>query len=196
MNIVIETEINAPAETVWKILAHQFADIASWSSTVDQSAPIGMDEVPSGMRVAPEAPIPGRETKTKAATLREILVEYSDADRTLTFLGDGLPKVIPMASDRQTVEAIAADRCRVTFDVTMELRFPVSLFTPLLKKRIGKRSVWSRTIFGSWPRPAGYRTPNASGPRRRPVSGRSGRGGSRSRPSRHRRFGCRPAPRG
>ncbi len=93
MDIHIETDINAPADDVWAVLGSRFAEIASWSSTVQSSRPLASEDVPPGFTVAAEAPVPGRETTTRAGTLREFLTEYSDSERVLTFRADGLPRV-------------------------------------------------------------------------------------------------------
>ncbi|MCP4608973.1 MAG: hypothetical protein GY845_09700 [Planctomycetes bacterium] len=37
MELQITQEINAPAEKVWEILAHQFAEISEWSPRIESS---------------------------------------------------------------------------------------------------------------------------------------------------------------
>ena len=138
MNLLIETEIDAPAERVWYLLAHKFANIASWSSTVSASRELDRNEIAPHFDIAPSAPVAGRETTSKAGTFQEIIVEYSEADRMLLFDTDGLPGIFTTGTDRQQVTELGPGRSKVSFDVTMEARFPVSLVVPLLKRRMRK----------------------------------------------------------
>ena len=136
MELSIETSISAPAETVWDILGRRFAEIEDWSSTVRSSRPLTLYEVPAGLSVASGAPVPGRETTTRAARLREVLTEYSDAERVLTFHGVGLPRFLTLATDRQSVHAVDAQHSRVTFDIRVEGGPLVRALGPLLARRM------------------------------------------------------------
>lgn len=138
MDLHIETTVNAPAGAVWSILGQRFADIASWSSTVRSSRALSLEDVPSGWTIANDAPVPGRETTTGAGTLRESLIEYSDSERVLTFRGDGLPRVFSLATDRQAVVEINANRSRVTFDIHVEGGLFFAVLAPLLKRRMAR----------------------------------------------------------
>lgn len=135
MQVRIETEINAPAETVWNILAHQFGNIADWSPIVKESHVIDATEVPAGYVTAPNAPVPGRSTTTKVATLKEIITAYHEEKMELTFQGAGLPPIFSFADDKQSVLAIGPDKCVVAFDIRMEPRGPFKLLNPVLKRR-------------------------------------------------------------
>lgn len=131
----IETEINAPAAEVWAVLAHEFAEIDKWSSTVRGSRVIDISEVPEGYEVAPSAPIPGRETASPAGTFREIFTMYSDEQMELTFQADGLPSIITYMADTQRVIPLDDGRSLVTFDVTMAVSGIFRVFGPILKGR-------------------------------------------------------------
>lgn len=133
--IHIETEINAPAEDVWAALAHEFAEIDKWSSTVSESRAIDASEVPDGWEVAPTAPIPGRETTSPAGAFREIFTMYSDENMEFTFRADGLPSIIAYMADTQRVIHLAEGRSLVTFDVTMEAKGSFKVLGPILKGR-------------------------------------------------------------
>jgi len=136
MELHIETEINAPAEKVWEILAHQFDDIADWSKTVRESRAIDSDEMPVGFTPASNAPFPGRETVTAVATLQEIIIDYSEENKELTFAGAGLPSFFVHAKDRQRVIPQSPDKCLLTFDVDIKLRGVFKLMEPILKRRM------------------------------------------------------------
>ena len=131
----IETEIDAPAEEVWAVLAHEFADIDKWSSTVDESRVIDMNEVPEGWAVAQGVPVIGRETTSSAGTFREIFIMYSDEKMELTFRADGLPSIIARMTDTQRVIALDDDRSLLTFDVSMEASGIFKALGPVLSGR-------------------------------------------------------------
>ena len=63
MQVHIETEINAPADRVWGILAHQFADMADWTTTLSESRVVDVSELSGGIKIAHNAPVPARETR-------------------------------------------------------------------------------------------------------------------------------------
>lgn len=136
MNLRLEQEINAPADKVWKILAHQFANIGDWASTVHTSRVIDASEVPADFNVAPTAPIPGRATTNELGELREILTEYSEANKELTFRVAGLPRIMRSAVDVQKVIPKSPNKCLVTFEIEMKARGPFRLLSPVLKSRL------------------------------------------------------------
>lgn len=138
MEIRIETAIDAPARRVWRALAHEFGAIDKWSTTVDSSRVLDASEVPDHLRVAPEAPVPGRETQTRAGRFQEVLTAYSDSEMDLTFTADGLPKVFKLVTDRQRVVPSAEDQCKVVFDVHVEASGPARLLSPVLSRRMSK----------------------------------------------------------
>lgn len=131
----IETEIDATAGEVWAVLAHEFAAIAVWSSTVRKSRVLAISEIPAAYEVAPDAPIPGRETTSPAGAFREILTIYSDENMELTFVADGLPSFITYMADTQRVRPLADNRSLVTFDVTMKASGIFKVLGPILSRR-------------------------------------------------------------
>ncbi len=135
MQFTITTPIDAPADVVWELLGRRFVDISEWSDVVRSSRAIGLDEVPPGVAVAPEAPVPGRSTTTRV-TLTEVLTDYDEAGRSLTFVAANLPPVIRNVSDRQSVRAVTAASSEVDFEVRVDLAGPVALFAPLLRRRM------------------------------------------------------------
>jgi len=82
MELQIKEEINAPAEKVWEILAHQFAEIGEWAPNIETSRAIEVSEVPAGFKVAADAPVPGRVTPNPLGDVTEILTEYSEENKT------------------------------------------------------------------------------------------------------------------
>ncbi len=138
MDFKIEKVIDAPAAVVWDILGPQFATIDEWASFVNTSRPLERSEVPAGVVAAPDAPVPGRETMTKVK-IAEVITAYSDENRTLTFRGVGLPKVVKLVQDEQSVRIDSATSCIATFHITVEFLRPGAVFGPVLKRRMSKQ---------------------------------------------------------
>ncbi len=135
MKLHLEQEINAQADKVWELLGPQFADISEWASGLEYSRSITQDEVPADYSVDPSAPILGRATPNPLGELREILIKYSDADKTFTFRGAGLPPMVSRATNTTKVTEIGTNKCLVTMDIQMDLRGPFKLFDPILRRR-------------------------------------------------------------
>ncbi len=139
MELHIETEINAPAEKVWEILAHQFAEIGEWSSTVKESRELSAGEIPSRFIPASNAPALGRETIAgPGVKLKEVITEYSEEKMELTFEGIDLPPLVfNSGKDTQSVISKGSNKCLLTFDVDMQPRGIFKVINPLLKRRMG-----------------------------------------------------------
>ena len=130
MDLHLEQEINAPADKVWEVLAHQFAEISNWSPRIKSSRAIDISEVPAGFKVAESAPVPGRVTPNPLGELTEVLTKYSEANKTFTFEVAGPAPLFSL-----TANAKGADRCLVTFDIFFLPKGIFRLFGPLLKRR-------------------------------------------------------------
>ena len=130
MQLHLETEIAAPAQRVWEVLAHNFASIDQWASVVDKCRPMDRGEVPDGWTVAPGVPVPGRVTTTKFATAKEVLVEYSEADREFTFDTADLPRILKMAKNHSKVSEVGPNQSVVSFDIEIVPTGPARLFAP------------------------------------------------------------------
>ncbi len=143
VTVQIKTKINAPADKVWEVLGKQFADISKWTSVVEASKAISVEEIPLSKFVpADTSPIPARQTTSvnggRKATLIEVLTSYSDEGKTLKFYGLGLPSFIDFAGDKQSVIPIGEKECEVVFDVEMRLKGIFKLFKSIAKKRFAK----------------------------------------------------------
>ncbi len=143
VTVQIKTKINAPADKVWEVLGKQFADISKWTSVVEASKAINLDEIPSNeFTPSDNAPVPARQTTTinggRKATLIEVLTSYSDEKRALKFYGLGLPSFIAYAGDKQSVIPTGEKECEVVFDVEMRLKGIFKLFNGIARKRFAK----------------------------------------------------------
>ncbi|MCP4804616.1 MAG: hypothetical protein GY913_32635 [Proteobacteria bacterium] len=85
VDVHIEREINASADEVWALLGGGFSEIGDWAALVESSWEMEVADVPTAFTVDPDAPVPGRYTRTGFGVPAEVLVNFDDADRTLTF---------------------------------------------------------------------------------------------------------------
>ncbi len=137
MQRTLATTIDAPAELVWDILAHRYADVAEWADMVERSWVLAPEQVPDDVQVAPTAPVPGRMVVTRLGQLAEVLVEYDEAGRTFTFMALGVPGIVSRSTDRTSVVPRGPHQCIVSLEIEMLLWGGFRVLEPLLKLRIG-----------------------------------------------------------
>ena len=137
MHLRMERTIAAPATIAWQILGPEFADIADWATFVRKSKPLSDRETPEGMSIASGAPVPGRETTTKA-TLREFIVAYDPEQTTLTFDADGLPPVVRLARNVQSVVPTGPTSSTLVFEIDFDFIGPFELLSPIMRRRMEK----------------------------------------------------------
>ncbi len=135
MSLHIETEINAPAQKVWEILAHDFAGMAKWTTTLSDSREITGSEIPAGIIPAGNAPVPARETTSAIVTAIEVITKYSEENRELMFEAANLPMMLSSARNRQQVAALGDNKSKVSFDIDLQLRGIFKVMAPILKRR-------------------------------------------------------------
>ncbi|MEM7028571.1 MAG: SRPBCC family protein [Chloroflexota bacterium] len=134
--IHLEEEVNAPADEVWAVLAHRFAEIGDWAPNIEWSRAITQDQIPDGFVVAPSAPVPGRVTPNPLGDVSEVLTVYSEEERAFTFDADGLPAIVTHTTNSTRVTELDDGRSLVTFDVDMGLVRPFNVLAPLIEGRI------------------------------------------------------------
>ena len=137
MDVRLETSIDAPADKVWGILAHQFPDISEWAAGVAFSREASADEAPDGWALAPTAPVAGRLTNA-GLELKEFFTAFDDEARRFTFRASGLPRIIEMSQNTTTVTQTGDGSCTVVFDIHVEMSGPFVVLTPVLKRRLTK----------------------------------------------------------
>jgi hypothetical protein len=114
-----ERVIEAPADRVWNIIAHQFAHIGEWATAIPASRPITETVGDT------DAPVAGRVCDTGLRIfpqVRETIVSYDESRRTFTYVGAGLPAFVSEACNRWHVEPVDDHRSRVRLDATVETR--------------------------------------------------------------------------
>ncbi len=137
MHVHMERTINAPAEVVWQILGPEFAQISDWANFVKTSVPLTAADAPDDLVLAPAAPFVGRETKTKA-TLQEFIIAYDADAMTLTFDAVGLPPIVRLGRDVQTVHADGPESSRLTFEIDFDFVGPFAILGSVMRKRMAK----------------------------------------------------------
>jgi hypothetical protein len=113
-----DTIINAPADLVWQVVAHDFAEIGAWASVITASR-TNADAVVS----AAEAPVGSRicETGSRFPQLEETILAYDEGSRTLTYAAIGLPAFVTGARVRWEVSAFGDARARASVVASMQL---------------------------------------------------------------------------
>ena len=139
MQLHLEQTIDAPADTAWRILGPEFAQIDRWASFVRSSFALDEGDAPASFTIAEGAPVAGRQTTTKA-TLREFITAYSPKDRTLTFDAAGLPPIVRHARNVQSIRASGPDSCTLIFEIDFDFIGPFKLLSPIMRRRM-KRSL-------------------------------------------------------
>ncbi len=115
--ITAELIIEAAADAVWEVLAHQFDRVGEWATVIPSSA------ASEGVAANIGAPVMGRVCATGVRIVPEIeerIVAYDEANRTLTYEGHGMPKFIKTARNRWHVQALDDRRSRVSVEATLE----------------------------------------------------------------------------
>ncbi len=116
--ITAEVIIEAPADAVWRVLAYQVrprrrvGDCHSSTASAAVAANVG-------------APVPGRvcaDVVRMVPEVEERVVAYDEANRTLTYEAQGVPKFIKTARNRWHVQAVDDRRSHVSFEGTLEPR--------------------------------------------------------------------------
>ena len=119
MNFSSHIIINRPAEAVWDIIGRRFDRIGEWATAIPASAAIPQEPTVSG------APVAGRVCDTGIRMLphaTEMIIAYSDSDRTLTYQATGMPAYVGVARNRWTITAVDQQRTRAAFEAVFAPR--------------------------------------------------------------------------
>ena len=123
MNFSGHIIINAPAEAVWDIIGRQFDRIGEWATAISASAAVPQD-LP-GKPTVTAAPVAGRVCDTGIRMLpqaTEMIIAYSDSDRTLTYQATGMPAYVGVARNHWTITAVDQQRTRAAFGAVVAPR--------------------------------------------------------------------------
>ncbi|MEM8709280.1 MAG: SRPBCC family protein, partial [Actinomycetota bacterium] len=116
----------APLDQVWRVVAHDFAEVGQWSSAVADSGPNVEASIPDGATVG------GRVCATPGfGDLKETFTAYSEQDKEFTFHVTGMPSFITLAQNRVTVRPAGANRSEVTLNITLETNAVGKIMGPM-----------------------------------------------------------------
>lgn len=108
-------QIDATADRVWEVVAHEFDRVGSWSSAVASSGPNLDAAVPEGAHVG------GRVCATPGfGDLKETFTSYSEENKQFTFVVSGMPSFITLAQNTVRVRPTGSDSADVSLHIQME----------------------------------------------------------------------------
>ncbi len=107
-------QIDADADRVWEIVAHEFDRVGEWSSAVASSGPNPDAPTPDGATVG------GRVCATDFGDLKETFTMYDEAGKRFTFVVTGMPSFITHAQNTVAVRPLGAGRAEASLNIRME----------------------------------------------------------------------------
>jgi hypothetical protein len=120
MQLTKQAIIDASAEDVWSVVAHEFDRIGSWATGVPASHEVADAAAPPG------CPVGARTCRTTMGMFPEVeerIVAYDEGGRTLTYEPvRGMPGFVARARTKWNVIAIDERRSRVSFSATVTTR--------------------------------------------------------------------------
>jgi len=117
MHIQLTQSVEAPAEDAWRVLAHEYVALDSWSSMVEASREMSEADLPEGYAPDPDAPVIGRVVTTGFGEVSETLVDYDEAAMTFTFRAGGLPKMLAYSQNTHRVLDDGDGSSTITYDI-------------------------------------------------------------------------------
>ncbi len=135
MKITRTITIDKPAEDVWSLIAHQFDKAHLWMGPIPHSYKIGNGASATG------APIEGRicnlSSNPDGARAREVITEYSEQDKSLTFevTSINVPAIVPLKKNvvQMSVRALGTNKTEVVWVSRPQLKIFAYPFYPLLR---------------------------------------------------------------
>lgn len=129
--------VEASAERVWQVLAHEYGNIGKWASAIPQSASIFDGSAPDG------APACGRVCGNNVAGFGDVTERFTYYDEKAMRFGyeatEGLPSFVHSAVNNWSVRPLDPSRCEVTARGEVELPwFPGFLVAPMMKWQLGR----------------------------------------------------------
>ena len=127
--------INAPAEKVWQVVAHDFGQIGRWATAIAMSEADMTGAKPDG------ATCNGRIcTAPNFGDVHETFTYYDEADMRYGYLATrGLPFFIEHAENNWSVEALSPTQTKVEFRGEVDLKpFLGIIFAPLFKWQMSR----------------------------------------------------------
>ncbi len=136
--------VNAPANKLWRVIAHEFDDIGQWSSEIAESKAIMDRPAPEGVKVGGRVCLsPG-----SGADATEAFTYYDEQEMRLGYEAIGklpMPWLLKYAENNWRVHSLNPRESVAEFRAEIEvLLFPGLLLLPLMpfiKKALGSRTL-------------------------------------------------------
>jgi hypothetical protein len=143
LHLKSQLTISAPAQKVWRILAHEFDTIGLWASAIATSQVVPDLPAPAGAQVG------GRICSTAVpgfAAIQETFTSYDEAAMHFAYQAtQGRPWFLKRAENQWTVHALGPQTSLVEVQAELDLGLFLGLFlAPLLRlqmSRVGARSL-------------------------------------------------------
>ena len=120
MQLTRQAIVNASAEEVWRVVAHEFDRIGSWATAIPASQEAAHAGAPAG------CPAGGRTCQTamrRFPEAEERIVSYDEQGRTLTYEAvRGIPGFVTSARNTWRIVAIDDRRSQVSIAATVTTR--------------------------------------------------------------------------
>jgi len=147
--------VNAPAEKVWQIVAHDFEHIGQWASAIPTSF------VNTNAPAVDGAAVGGRVCTNSVAGFDDIHETFTYYDEAAMKFGyaatDGLPGFMEAAENNWSVKPVNANKCTVEARGEVDVKaFPGLFMFPFLKwqmGRIGKQTMEELKYFAEHGQP-------------------------------------------
>jgi len=124
--------INAPAEKVWDILAHKFADVGTWARSISHS--VANHDLPK----VNNSPVGGRLCNTSIGKISEEFTAYDEEKMTFSFKGVITSKMFTNVISTNLVTPIDENTSKVTVTPGIDLTMIGTLMYPMIKMSLSK----------------------------------------------------------
>jgi len=125
MQIKGQVTINAAADKVWRILAHEFEHIGQWAGIIIDSSAITDIPTPYGAKVLAQG----------FGEIQEVFTDYDEHAMRFTYQATkGLPSFFTHVENNWTVHALGSNQSIVESRAEIDLKFfPGLLIAPIFK---------------------------------------------------------------
>lgn len=132
MQIKKQFTINAPMNTVWRIMFEEFASVGKWATAVASSEANPNTTVVGGVELE------GRVCATPFGRTVENFTEYNAEAHRFTYeVQNGLPFGIKRAANTWQAKA-QGNKTVVTMDLVMETKWVARLMEPMMKMQMNR----------------------------------------------------------
>ncbi|MFT7614591.1 MAG: hypothetical protein ACI9J3_003573 [Parvicellaceae bacterium] len=126
-----EVTINAPAEKVWDIVGHNFADIGKYDGLVSSSV------INHDLPKLNGSPYGGRVCESSFGTINEKFIEYDEGGMTFSFQGDIKSPVFSNVINTVAVIAVNETTSKIIATPNVDLTFLGKVMFPLIRLSLG-----------------------------------------------------------